>query len=110
MNRLEVNPHRRGGIGEASQGEGIGGQQEAEVVRDKREWNRAKRKNREPQQERGQSYRGDSQPATARQSCKGTLDARENSIEEVGQGERNGEGDQREAAFNQHQRNAILRS
>ena len=48
VDAFKMDPHGRGGIGEAAVEEGVGGEKEAEVVWDKRQGNGAERKDSEP--------------------------------------------------------------
>jgi len=99
---FEMGPHSRGGVSQAAMGEGVGREQEAEVV-----WNEGQRngndgKNSQAQEECGDANRGNRKMLPAGQTAKRAFDAGKPTGAETWPGKGNCDRNRREAAFDQH--------
>src|SRR5579863_8351077 len=71
-----MNPHRGGGIGQATVGESVGCEQEAEIVRDERKGNGAPGKNRQAKSQTGKTNHQYGDRFPLRHMTKRSLDTR----------------------------------
>ena len=88
--------------------EGVGGEQETEIVRYERQRDGAEWDDGQAQQQRSEAHGGSGYPSAACEICESSLNATEARVTKPWQSKRNSESDDGEAGFNHHQRNVIF--
>ena len=107
---FKMSPHRRGGVGQSAQGEGVCREQEAEIVGDKWQRNGADGENGETQQERGHANGYDHQAALSSKPNEGVLDARKPGRAKPRECKCRGDRNQSQGEFDERERSGIFRS